>query len=725
MMRPSGQLPGLRGVTRWYRGRGSAWIAPSAAVYYSTKIRACLAWWKHQRAPRLTLSVLQRGFKIPFVKPPPAFCRSPIMVQDGDVEFILQDLAEGASTGAYIPLQQGGQEYLARARVDRKHGKPRTILNFRRVNEYVRKTSCRYQSLSELPRILTPNCYMFSWDASKAFWHVPLHEGTRHFLSFHLALPVVRSSPSGLEWVKPPPGSYLVAPPTCCWETLSLQEAHQLSQRRLIYHVVERTCGTLPFGFTASPYVWAKVFHVLTKAMRRAGLSVLIWVDDGLCAMRTYAEAIIARDLVQQLFLQSGLTKAPGKGVWHPTQRLEQHLGFSIDSRGRGCVSVPEGRCRDIRIQARALGCDAARSQRWVSSHQLESFLGKIGTLSPACRDHRMHARALHSDLARNRTHSRLSKQSLAALRWWTGFSPESAANGLPIWPGSPEVALYTDASGKQGYGCLVTDPKLSPPQAAFKPHHARFGGYWRPQEIDMHITAKELLAVRLAVQETAEILRGKRVVLWEDNQAVVHIIANRTSRSPALMSELCRLARLLDSLDIDLRPKYIRSALNPADELSRLTHRDAWGLKPHLQERLLSQVRHHCGTPVTLDPFACHRSRVVCRYASRFNEPSALGHDGLQLDWEHETVWISPPWALLPDVVDKLTRSSRGILIFPDWQQEWRVRLNRLPGFDIRLPPPRLSVVPFHSNKVEPFLNSGVTLVARILGSRWGSNGS
>ena len=115
----------------------------------------------------------------------------------------------------------------------------------------------------------------------------------------------------------------------------------------------------------------------------------------------------------------------------------------------------------------------------------------------------------------------------------------------------------------------------------------------------------------------------------------------------------------------------------------------------------------------------------MVCRYASRFNEPSALGHDGLQLDWEHETVWISPPWALLPDVVDKLTRSSRGILIFPDWQQEWRVRLNRLPGFDIKLPPPRISVVPFHSNKVEPFLNSGVTRVARILGSRWGSIGS
>ena len=69
-------------------------------------------------------------------------------------------------------------------------------------------------------------------------------------------------------------------------QTLSFA-AHQLSQRRLLCHVVEHTGGTLPCGFTASPCVRVgkgPPFFVLTKAiMRRAGLSVLVWVDDGLC----------------------------------------------------------------------------------------------------------------------------------------------------------------------------------------------------------------------------------------------------------------------------------------------------------------------------------------------------------------------------------------------------------------------------------------------------------
>ena len=723
-MRPGGRAPMLQGVKRWYRGRGSAWRAPEVAVYYSSKIRACLGWWKAQKAPRLTVSVLRNGYRIPFATQPPPLRKSPVMVSDSDVDFILDDLLEGAQVGAYIPLEGQGKEYLARGRVDRKAGKPRLILNFRHVNAYVRKQEVRYQSLNDLRRVLTPDCWMFSWDASRAFHHVPLHPSTRCYLSWHVALPVAYATAEGLKWVSPPPGAYTVAPPGYVGANTPLEEAYRLSQQQVLYYVVERTCGALPFGFTMSPMVWAKVFHVLTKAMRRAGLSVLIWVDDGLCAMRTRTEALVARELVQELFLRSGLRKAPGKGTWEPTQRLEQHLGFSLDSRGRGCVSVPEKRCREIQVQARALGCTAARAERWVDSKQLECFLGRIGTLGPACRDHRFHARALHSDLQRNRACSRLSRQSLTALRWWSAFSTESSANGRELWPADPQLALYTDASGKQGYGCLLTDPKLPPPQAAFKPHHARFGGYWRPHEIDLHITAKELLAVRLAVQESAELLRGKRVVLHEDNQAVCHIIANRTSRSPALMSELTRLLRLLDSLDVELTPRYIRSALNPADELSRLTHRDAWGLKDHVRDYVLRRTAEACGQ-VTLDPFACHRSRVTQRYASRFNEPSALGPDGLQLNWEDEVLWLSPPWALLPAVVEKLSDRCRGVIIFPDWQQQWRVSLRSVPGFEVRLPPPRLSVVPFHTRCVEPFLNSGVTLVARVFGSDLRSSGS
>jgi hypothetical protein len=43
--------------------------------------------------------------------------------------------------------------------------------------------------------------------------------------------------------------------------------------------------------------------------------------------------------------------------------------------------------------------------------------------------------------------------------------------------------------------------------------------------------------------------LRGHTVCLYEDNQAVVVIIKNRTSFSPLLMNELCLL--MLEQLDI------------------------------------------------------------------------------------------------------------------------------------------------------------------------------
>ena len=42
-------------------------------------------------------------------------------------------------------------------------------------------------------------------------------------------------------------------------------------------------------------------------------------------------------------------------------------------------------------------------------------------------------------------------------------------------------------------------------------------------------------------------------------------------------MAELRLLMTVLDELDIELLPRYIRSELNPADEFSRLTDRDTW----------------------------------------------------------------------------------------------------------------------------------------------------
>ena len=225
----------------------------------------------------------------------------------------------------------------------------------------------------------------------------------------------------------------------------------------------------------------------------------------------------------------------------------------------------------------------------------------------------------------------------------------------------------------------------------------------------------KELVAVRRGILRFADDLRGHTVCLYEDNQAVVAIIKNRTSSSSLLMSELRLLMALLEQLDIRLVPRYIRSELNPADVFSRLTDRDAWALSPSVQHMFMQRVQAMFRRSISLDAFACPQSKVTSRFASRHFAPEALAEDGLLLDWSSEVVWLNPPWALLSDVLCKL-RAERpaAVLIVPVWpSQTWWPSLLALEAFHVDLPPPKFSVCPLHKGKTEPFLNTGVRLRA------------
>ena len=67
-------------------------------------------------------------------------------------------------------------------------------------------------------------------------------------------------------------------------------------------------------------------------------------------------------------------------------------------------------------------------------------------------------------------------------------------------------------------------------------------------------VAVAELLArdVRLGVQRFLPQLAGRRVLLREDNMAVVYIITNFVSRSPALMNELRKLWGVLDEYEFE-----------------------------------------------------------------------------------------------------------------------------------------------------------------------------
>ena len=689
---------GSHPVPRWYPGRGTSFVAPPAGVFYSSRLRANIAWWREARAPRGILQTLAAGVKLDFHTTPKPFKLSPLLVAEHDVPFALADLEKGDRLGAYGPLLPGGEDFLCRSRVDTRpgSGKQRTVLNFRRINEYVKKNTCRYENIKDLPKIMQPGDYLLSLDCAGAFWHVPLHDSTAHFLSFHFALPEFMRDPSGeIQRVPLQLGGYWV-------------EASSTLGR---YQVVERTCRALPFGFTNSPFVWTKVVKVVSRHMRRAGIACLWFLDDCLCALSSRAKALQARDFIEDMFRRSGLTKAPDKGVWEPTRTLPDHLGYEISTGSqRGSLKVPARRCREICTAAKNLLCRAANNARRVSTDLLRSFVGKAASVTAACAQARFRLRSIHDVTELWLAQSTLHRAALRDLEWWTSFTYDAPANGMPIWPAAPTRAIFTDASSTLGYGAVLQAP-----------HEARkaFGGFWDLDERQQwHITLKELVAVRKGIVNFAEDLRGHVVRLWEDNQAVVHIIRNRTSRSPQLMGELRLLMEVLDELDIELLPRYIRSELNPADEFSRLTDRDAWRLRPSTHRMLRHKARRVLGTDLTLDAFACHQTKICTRYASRLFDRHALGFDGLALDWRQEVVWINPPWCLLGDIISKLQQEKpAAVLIVPHWPtQVWWPQLLRLGGSHFELPPPKFCVEALHGRLVEPFLHAGLALRAVVL---------
>ncbi len=75
---------------------------------------------------------------------------------------------------------------------------------------------------------------------------------------------------------------------------------------------------------------------------------------------------------------------------------------------------------------------------------------------------------------------------------------------------------------------------------------------------------------MRFAIESFIPDLKGRRMLIHEDNQTVVSILTHLTLISPVMKSELRKLFLLPDENGIGIRTQYIRSeAIIWADKLS------------------------------------------------------------------------------------------------------------------------------------------------------------
>ena len=209
--------------------------------------------------------------------------------------------------------------------------------------------------------------------------------------------------------------------------------------------------------------------------------------------------------------------------------------------------------------------------------------------------------------------------------------------------------------------------------------------GIWTQAEREHHITYLELVAVIRNVTAFLPRLKQKRVLLHEDNMAVVYIIRERTSRNPVIMARLRELWGILDLNQIDLSVRYVRSADNISDAPSRLRSPDEWRLRP----TIFAELQRQHGT-YTVDRFASAHNALCPRYNSEYADPGAEAVNALTQSWRGENNWVHPPpdRALLNKVAQKLREQpTAATVVVPYWSGEsWFRELRELAvSFEVR----------------------------------------
>jgi hypothetical protein len=180
---------------------------------------------------------------------------------------------------------------------------------------------------------------------------------------------------------------------------------------------------------------------------------------------------------------------------------------------GKDALRVPERRCFAVCRQARALLFETTKNRCLVDSDLLRRFTGAAISTLPAVPLARCHLCEVFNAQEQYKPRSFLSQAAIVNLLFWRNFSLKRPENLQELWTESASIVLYTDASGRTGWGSVL-EPS----------HDVRISSarWWSSQEVLEIIASKELKACRHDLHQNVDALRGKTVKLYQDNQAAV-----------------------------------------------------------------------------------------------------------------------------------------------------------------------------------------------------------
>lgn len=432
----------------------------------------------------------------------------------------------------------------------------------------------------------------------------------------------------------------------------------------------------LPQGTKQSPALFCDVTdasaRIFTKIFAQQGIKVKVFVycDDYILLGSSHADMVRAFAAMDEEASALGLVFNPAKdkGRDTPCTCLEA-LGLEFDA-VEMVLRLPAAKRESY---SKAI-VEFETQYRGSSSCPRKPLERLVGKLVYACRVSRWGFLFIQSicdqlfpvgvDVASTRAPVLLSEALWHDLEFWKrALGPEAHAwvgvqqhmlgrTELLVDPSKFRVELFTDASKSFGAGGILGLQAMS---------HK-----WSRDVSAEHIGALELEALLVALRHWKSQLAGQRVIARLDNIQAVCALNKGASRLPALRDTLLHIALLGMEAGFEVRAKYIKGELNPADAPSRG--------KPSAQFYAFAHFQQFNTPPAVVDCCAATSGCNAMPGCTQWFSPERPVQDNVH-ELVGKVLWANIPFASVGVVLDALAAAwllapatTIATCVVPDW---------------------------------------------------------
>ena len=315
--------------------------------------------------------------------------------------------------------------------------------------------------------------------------------------------------------------------------------------------------AVLPMGCSSSCAIFETFSHALEWiAKYKLGITEVVHVIDDFLFLAESREKCQA-DLNKFIAMCSkvGVPLAPDKTMG-PLSVIP-FLGITLDS-----VCMEARLPVDKVVKCRELLHEFGGRKK-ATLKELQSLLGFLNFACSVILPGRPFLRRLIDltvGVPKPQHHIRLTKGAKQDLAVWAKFLNNYNGKSFFIsdrFMDGDYLSLYTDAAGTIGYGAL------------FGRHW--FHGLWPKSWLQYNITILEFFPIVAAVHVWGHEWTNKSICFFTDNEALVHIINNQTSKDPNIMTLLRQLVLYCLTSNIVFTANHVPGRMNVlADKLSR-----------------------------------------------------------------------------------------------------------------------------------------------------------